>query len=102
MGARMRSWDRGIFVGSFISICLIALSRLRTAIKQARSIPFSPLVAGWRVGPEYLERNALPTIGARAGEVNDFDVFARSIRSRFITRCVDFTNEPWSIASSIR
>lgn len=74
-----RSWGiRRGFVGSVIVVSLIALVRLWGAIEQARSIPFSPLVAGWRVGPEYLERNAVPTTGARAGEVDDFGVFARS------------------------
>lgn len=78
MGIARSRGVRWIFVGNVIVVGLIALRRLCTAIERARSIPFSPLVAGWRVGPEYLDRNALPTTGARAGEVDDFAVFDRS------------------------
>jgi hypothetical protein len=72
-----RTWFIRISVIGFMGCIVELCRRLCTAILRTRSIPFSPLTAGWYVGSEYLDRYEIETTKELVGEVDDFDVFAR-------------------------
>lgn len=50
---------------------------LRRTFGGTPSVPLHPHIARWRVGAAYLDRNDVPTTGARRGQLESLDTYAR-------------------------
>lgn len=59
-----------------LALVALGVERLRRAAARARSVPLSPLTAGWRVGADYPERRGIVVEGEVAGEMDDMDEYA--------------------------